>query len=267
MRTLPRTFLRYCAIAACAVVVANGCRLDRSIPVYWSDVQPRESCPGDTLTASYDFLGGETCPADASCSTFFPRIITTSAPTSFPARTTRAFSDSFTFVPAADTVNVTFDTDRETVTVPTSRFEAGERVFAQRLQIRDATHIARRIGVLERTLDHGGMCNGSTPAHAAVELPGPPQVSASARLQQLCNANGVTVTVILSGSPTGTVHTQALAPGECIDASVPGVPPGIHGARLVEVRPQFFDPGVHCSATGPNTPPASLRTLARMGCG
>lgn len=63
---------RSTAICVCAAVVASGCLLNRSPLADWPKLEPALFCPGDTVTASYDFLTPETCPADARCSSFFP---------------------------------------------------------------------------------------------------------------------------------------------------------------------------------------------------
>lgn len=52
MRTLQSKLFRYCTIALCAAVVANGCRLERSELPSIANATPGEYCPGDTVRAS-----------------------------------------------------------------------------------------------------------------------------------------------------------------------------------------------------------------------
>ena len=121
-------------------------------------------------------------------------------------------------------------------------------------------------GNRETELVHDGMCAGGMPVNSPENLPGPPVSSANLRLVSLCNRNGVPVVVTLNGSAPGATYTQALMIGECLNTDAPGVPTGTDAARMVEVRPMFTDPGVRCSATGPSTPPPTLRTVAVMAC-
>ena len=268
MRIIEHKLFRYCTVAACAFIVATGCRLERRPIVSWAKVEPAQYCSGDTLTASYDFLATETCPADASCSTYFPNVNISSTPTSFPTRAVNNFTDSFTFTPVGDSVNVLFDIDRETVRVPTSRFDGTLRVFVDRSQVLDTTRTARRtIGMIESELIHGGMCAGSTPVHSPASLPGPPALSPNMRLVELCNFNTVPVNVTLSGSPSGVTHSQRLMPRECVNTSAPGVPTGTDGSRMIAVNALIADPSARCGVpTLPDSPPPQLRTVARMAC-
>lgn len=268
MRTRSHTLFRYCAIAACAVVFANGCTLDRR-PLLgsWAKVEPAEFCPGDTLRASYDLLGADVCPAGVDCSPYFPNVAISSAPTSFPATSINNYVGGIDFTPAGDRVDVTFDIDRDNVLIPTDRFDGSSRIFIQRTPLVDRQITVTRItGTRDTELIHEGMCAGSSGVNAPAELPGLPRVSPNMRLVQLCNTNGVPVVVTLNGSAAGASYTQTLSPGECLDPTMPGVPAGIDSARVVDVRPMFADPGTRCTATGPNNPPPTLRTLARMAC-
>lgn len=261
MRILEHKLFRFCAIAVCSTVVATGCLLDRSpIRAPWGDVSPREYCAGDTLQASYQFFDGA-CPAGADCTMQFPNVTIRSMPTLFPDTPFNAYRGNVDFAASGDSVAVTFDIDRDIVSQP---MEGG---FRQITGVNDITVTASRItGVREFTQTHEGMCAGSVPVNAPAELPTRPRFSQNLRLRQLCNTNGVQVTATLSGGAPGASFSQVLAPGECIDTSMPGVPAEVAMSRIVDVRPLFFDPSVRCSATGPNSPPGTLRTLARMSC-
>ena len=127
--------------------------------------------------------------------------------------------------------------------------------------------ISRITTPIETEHTHAGECRGATPLNVPADLPGAPRLSPNLRLQQLCNASGVPVIVTLSGAPSGATYTQMLTASDCIDPTMPGVPAGIDASRVVEVRPLAMDPAVRCSATGPSTPPPTLRTRSRMGCG
>lgn len=261
MRILEHKLFRFCTIAACSVVVASGCMLDRSpILAPWGDVSPREYCAGDTLQASYQFFDGA-CPAGADCTMHFPNVAIRSMPSLFPDTPFNAYRGDVDFAASGDSVAVTFDIDRNVVSQP---MEGG---FRQITGVNDITVTASRIiGVREFTQTHDGMCAGSMPVNAPAELPTRPRFSQNLRLRQLCNTNGVPVSVTLSGGAPGVTHTQTLIVGECLDTAMPGVPAEVAASRVVDVRPLFFDPSVRCSATGPNSPPPPLRTLARMSC-
>jgi hypothetical protein len=256
------------ALAALATATAAGCTLERSIIPAWGEVTPTQVCPGDTVTVSWDFLRTETCRSDELCAMHHPTVAVTSSPAAFPPRTVTGYRDSFTFNPTADLTRVDFGIDRSAVRVPTTRVDdAGRPVDAIREGLRNDWREVRRItGSQETELVHDGMCAGNTPVNSPENLPGPPASSANLRLVSLCNRNGVAVVVTLNGSNPGDTVTQALRPGDCLNTDAPGMPATIDAARVVEVRPMFTDPGVRCSATGPNSPPPTLRTVAVMAC-
>ncbi|UHQ22736.1 hypothetical protein LVB77_19130 [Lysobacter sp. 5GHs7-4] len=248
-------------LLACAALAA-GCRLERSALNGMGQVTPMQYCPGDTVTASYDLLREETCPADVDCAMHFPTMNITSAPEAFPPRTVRAFADSFTFAPSADSVAVTFDIDRDAVTIPTSRFDGSTRIFVQRTNLRDQTHTISRItGTLDSELLHEGVCSGNTPVNLPAEIPGPPRLSPNMRLSELCNTNGVPIMVEVS--TTSGSMTFNLLPGRCLQPGVDGVPADLANARTIGVSAP--DLSARCSATM-QQPPRPLRTVARMAC-
>jgi hypothetical protein len=272
MRSLPAKAFRFSIIAACSAIVATGCVLDRSaIPPGWGKVLPAQYCPGDTLTASYDFLGSDTCATDpaVTCATYFPTVTLSTASGAFPSPTSLppGYTGSFAFPAIGDSVTVGFHSSANPVTIPTDRFEGSSRVFLQRTGVGDINVAARRmIGTQTFELTHEGMCAGASQTYGAGELAGPPRVSANLRLVDICNTNSVPIIVTLTGSAPGATYSQTLSPGACLDTTAPGVPGGTDAARIVDARPVSPDPFARCSALGPNTPPATLRTVAHMAC-
>lgn len=261
---------RFSVIAACAAIVATGCVLDRSaIPPGWGTVAPAQYCPGDTLRASYDFLRSDTCATTTDCTPYFPTVTLTTSSGAFPSPTSLppGYRGNLDFAAIGDSVTVGFHSNANPVTIPTDRFEGSSRVFLQRTGVTDVNATARRIvGTQTFELTHEGMCAGGTPTYGPGELPGPPRMSPNLRLVDLCNTNSVTIVVTLNGSAPGATYTQMLSPGACLDPSAPGIPTGTDAARVVDVRPLSPDPLARCSALGPNTPPATLRTVAHVAC-
>ncbi len=270
MRILQHYWLRYIIIAACSVVVATGCIINRgNLVAGYTTVAPGQYCPGDAMVASYDLLGSDVCPADASCASFFPIVAINSTPTAFPAQSITGYTGSVNFTaPDADRFSVMFNPDRDDVLIPTAEVVPGSgRVFIQRASP-DQTRAASRISAINQELVHDGMCAGAAPVNSSQTLPGLPQFSPNLRLTDLCNVNAVAVVATLSGGADGTSYTQTLTPGQCLN-SMPGVPSSTANARVIDVRPAVPNPGTRCSTTGTmdnNVPPPPLRTLARMAC-
>lgn len=48
------------------------------------ELAPAQYCPADAMTASYDLLGTDVCPAGVDCAPFFPTVAIDSAPIAFP---------------------------------------------------------------------------------------------------------------------------------------------------------------------------------------
>lgn len=266
MRLPYRTAFRYTVIVACSAIMATGCIINRSnLHRAYTTIVPQQYCPSDTITASFDFQGADVCPPDASCASFFPVVAISSTPTAFAPQSVTNFVGGVSFpAPAAPSVSVLFNPDRDSVLVPTAEVRPEGRVFVQRESF-DQTQVATRISAVNQELTHDGMCAGATPVNSPQTLPGLPQFSANMRLTDLCNMNAVAVIVTLSGGPDGSSYTQMLSPGTCL-ASMPGVPTTTESARVVEVSPLTVDPATRCTSTGPNVPPPPLRTLARMSC-
>lgn len=265
MRTLSSQAFRFCTVAACAAIVANGCMLDRRAIISPGTLVPGEYCPGDTLTASYDFLrfAGDTCTPRSGipndCEANAPTVTITSTPSLFPANTAHAYQNRVDFPASGDRVDVHFAYGTGAVFVPPSTLL---------VNVRDNTATATRIiGSRATMLVHDGVCSGSTPTHMPAALPGPPETSANLRLIDVCNDNSATVVITLSGGASGASFSQMVAPGNCIDTSMPGVPAGVDSARIVSVRALSTPIGVRCGlATQPDAPPGPLFTTAHTAC-
>ncbi|MES2670627.1 MAG: hypothetical protein V4673_09455 [Pseudomonadota bacterium] len=269
MPMLQNTWIRYCIIAACSTLVATGCIIERGVltgPGY-AAVAPRNYCPGDPVTASFDFLEDLRCPAglDELCAMTSPTVAMTSEPMLFPAQSIRGYTGNVDFIaPDAPSFDVRYNPDRDEVLIPTEEFRDGNRVFVGRSST-DRLFRGTKQGPLDRVLAHDGMCAGSEPINAPQMLPGLPEFSPNLALSDLCNLNPVHVIVTLSGGAIGSPYTQILAPNQCL-GDMPGVPSSTQNARMVDVRPMNMDPATRCTATGPHMPPPPLRTRVRMQC-
>ncbi len=262
MRVSRSPLFRYCIIAICAAVVANACTVEpRPVPPV-GRLAPLQYCPGDNVRASFDFLAGEICtaPSGMTCADFVPTVRITSAPEAFPPVALRGYIDGVTFMPITDRVAVTFDTDRETVLIPTARG------FISRPNLAPHTLTATRIdGTIDTVLTHGGVCAGRGPVNTPESVPGLPRVSLHMNLVRLCNINSVAVEVTFAGTGSDS-YPVALTPGQCITPGDPLLPIAANRARTIEIRPLTPAPGTICTATGPNSPPPPLRTRVSMAC-
>jgi hypothetical protein len=266
MRPAPSHRLSCVAGVAAMTLFVTGCRLERTPLASWAQVQPMQYCAGDTLTASFDFLGSETCPADASCASYQPTIAISSTPTSFPPRSVGAFQHSFTFSPTGDSVSVLFDTDRDTVRVPTSRFDGSSRIFVDRTGITDTTRTARRATApIPSTLAHGGDCTSGAPRYTPIEVPRLPRDSANVVLRRVVNVNPVPVLYVLN-SFAGRPYEATLPPGGAIDVGMPGVPAEARFTTTIEAYPVGLVcmPGSGSTDPEPRAPPLSTQVLT--GC-
>ena len=266
MRTFQSKLFRYCTIAACAAVVANGCMLDRRPIVSPGTLVPGEYCPGDTLIASYDFLrfAGGTCTPRAGapdeCATLAPSVTMTSTPALFPPATRQSYQNSVSFTASGDRIDVGFAYGTGSVFIPPSTWL---------VNVRDHTETARRIiGSIDSTLPHMGECarGFAVPTYAPVMVPG---ASPNLGLTQVCNpaGNNATVNLTLSTDAPGESFSVTLAPGACQATSAPGVPAFAARARMISVAPA----GLMCGPGGdgtttpqPAAPP--LSTLVRQAC-
>ncbi len=262
MHTSGSTLFRHCVIAICAAVVANACTVEpRPVPQV-GRLAPLQYCPGDSVRASFDFLAGEICsaPSGMSCADFVPTVRITSTPEAFPPAALRGYIDGVSFMPTTDRVAVTFDTDRETVLIPTARG------FISRPNLAPHTLTATRIdGTTDTVLTHGGVCAGRGPVNTPESVPGLPRVSLHMHLVSVCNINSVAVVITLLESGGGE-HPVELTPGQCIAPGDPLLPIAANRTRTIEIRPLTPAPGTMCTPTGPNTPPLPLRTQVSMAC-
>jgi hypothetical protein len=267
MRTLQSKLFRYCTIAACAVVVANGCMLDRRSIQSPGILVPAQYCPGDTLTASYNFLqyAGGTCTPRAGapdeCTTNAPTVAMTSTPALFPPTTLQNYQNSISFTASGDRVDVGFVYGTSSLFIPPSTLLTN---------VRDDTESATRItGTLDTTLPHMGNCarGFAVPTYMPAQVPGPPRVSGNMRIVEVVNVNSVPVTFTLSGGATGTPFSQMVGPGGTLRTDMPGVPSDAGDSRMILIAPM----GLMCGPGGDGTiepqpvaPP--INTLVRMGC-
>jgi hypothetical protein len=131
----------------------------------------------------------------------------------------------------------------------------------------DNTANTRRLdGEIMRTVNHGGMCAGSTPTHADGVLPGPPELSANLRTRRICNSSGAPLRLTITGAP-GEMIERDLSPGQCFDTAEPGVSPDVAAARSYSVRALTVDPTTQCGAIQGGMPPAPLQTTIALSCG
>ncbi len=266
MRTHQGKLFRYCTIAVCAAVVANGCMLDRRPIFSPGTVVPGQYCPGDTLVASYDFLrfaGGVCTPRAGSpseCSTAAPTVTMTSTPALFPPTTLQSYQNSVSFTASGDRVDVGFVYGTGSIFVPPSTLL---------VNVRDHTESATRIiGTVETTLPHMGNCarGFAVPTYAPVVVP---RSSPSLGLTSICNptSNGVTVDLTISSDAPGESFSTTLSPGSCLDPTAPGVPAFVSRATVINAAPR----GLLCGPGGdgatmpqPIAPP--LSTAVRQAC-
>jgi hypothetical protein len=262
----------FAAIAA-GVLLTNGCSLPHATlpPAMFGTVAPKNYCPGDTVIASYNLLGADTCVSrpGLDCATIQPTIGISSAPMSFAPASITAFAGRVDFTPTEDNVDVTFSTGsmtgRQVYVYPT--IDSTGAAITKSTYVRDSTYSIQKInGDIGTELTHNGMCAGSTPTHAPASLPGFPQYSSILSLHQICNRNSVPINITISSAAAPPVSVN-LMPGECRDPSPPGSASTIAAGSTVEVQSLAIDPGAQCNAAQGSTPPATLRTAVVMRCG
>lgn len=264
---------RSIVVALCLAMLAGGCSLQRigGNPGY--RVEPMEYCPGDTLTASYDYLGDLvpwSCPDGVGCSAEYPQVrITTSPelPSDMPESMT-GYTGSREFATSGDRIQVNFDVTSprgEDIWIPTNEFDdRGRRVVLMR-RVSDLSRTATLLGAKTSELMHEGMCNGAMPVNAEAALPGPPDLSPNAQVTSLCNTSSVPIIASLLKEDGAALFIQMVSPGNCLRAGEGSVPSDLAGARRVRVEPLSPDPMTRCGAAS-TRPPPPLRTRVVQQC-
>jgi hypothetical protein len=271
MRTTRRTVFRYSAIVACSAIVANACVFPRTAigpdPSY--KLEPAQFCPGDTVRANFDFIGSDVCRAlGALTCDDMPgdqHVTISSSPESFASMRFDQYLGQVDFAPSADRVEVRFDISESPVTFP-SVDDDGTAILRSRA-VSDQTLVASRFtGTEESTLVHMGTCAGGAPGYADASLEPSPTSSPNLRLRRLCNNNSVIVDVTLSGGAAGTSYSTMLAPGQCLDTGMPGVPTGTETSRRVGLRAFTPDPATRCNVPTEMVTPRDLTLVAHKTC-
>lgn len=255
---LTRTTL---SIMACTVLFASsGCTLPHA-RLRHANLQPAKFCPGDTLTANYVV---QECVSHSGldCAALAPTVNVISSSASLPSYSFNAHRDSRTFSPTEEVVTLTFNptpSDPERIIVPFRDAMGVNRVNTFTL-VPETRKAERLAGNTSEPLNHGGMCNGSTPVHAPVTLPDDPALSQRLIAEQLCNTNMVVVFATVT-SLSGTSVSRMLAPGDCMPLEFAAT------GSVVDVRPAATSPGTQCSATQGSTPPPTLKSRVTYRCG
>lgn len=255
---------------AAGVLLTNGCTIPHADAPGGQSigrVSPALYCPGDVVTAEYNLTQEQPCVSRTgfSCPDFAPTITMTSAPADFAPRTATGFTGNVDFMPSTDSTAVTFTAASRWLTYPIVSM-SGVAGLRTRI-IENNTASARRLtGTVTRTIEHGGMCAGGQPVNADGVIPGPPELSSNLRIRTICNGSTTRIRITVPGAPGGQLERD-LDPGQCFDASEPGVPAEVAALRTYAVRSLVADPAAQCSALQGMTPPASLRTTVTLGCG
>lgn len=249
------------SIMACTVLFAGtGCSLPHA-RLQHARLLPAKYCPGDTLTASYTILE---CVSHSGldCAAIAPTVNVTSSSAALPSYSFTAHRDSRTFSPTEDSVLLTFNptpSDPQSILVPYRDAMGVNHILSYTLapETRRAERIAD--GTTE-LLNHGGMCNGSTPVNAPVTLPGDRALSERLVAEQVCNSNSIVIFVNATSGSGGTT-TRMLAPGECLALGFPAT------GSVISVRSTVLSPDTQCRATQGMTPPPTLQTRVSYRCG
>ena len=269
MRLSFRTSFRIAlSTLAAGVLLTNGCALPHA-PYRGNNigkVEPANYCPGDTVTASYDITAPDMCVSrpGLNCATLQPTITTRSTPESFPAQTAAGFANRISFMPTADTVDVSFT--MEGVSSPQSLLfptvDAMGAPTTRMVTVGNNTARTTRVnGTGMFDLVFTGTCNGSQPSHAPATLPGPPAFSERLHLASICNPTSAALLVNVAG------NTVMLPPGACQNPVPPGSSTVIPAGAPVTLLSAPIDPGAQCSSVQGSRPPADIRLQATMSCG
>lgn len=261
-RTLGRSMKRACFAVACTVLAGSGCLLDAQRPIRIGSAVPMHYCPGDTVIASYDFVGSEPCVSRSGfdCAELAPAITISSTPAAFPTQTLRDFSGRIAFVPTESPINVSFASDRRQVLYPMLRRD-GSPDFRTRYLANNTQPVQRLEGEAQTMLRHYGACNGLVPRHTDANLPGPPIFSDRTRTRRLCNRSSVRISATVVDLDAVT-SAAILEPGQCFEPLPAGL--GARGGILSVLAPSATTAG--CSALENRTPPEDVITEAHARC-
>jgi hypothetical protein len=239
---------RMAIIAVCAVTVSTGCFLDRRPRPSpdWSQLEPREYCPGDQISTGFDFLSPLTCPASLTaeqCNANGPIITIASldSPESFPARTfPLSLRGGFTFTaPDVPSITARFSDSRGIdVTVPQFNSD-GMLGGMQRGVPQTHQRAIHRVDETEyRPVQHEEICMAGSPvAYTSAEIRSV-GMSPNAKLTEVCNAEeAVSFKISLTGSATGDTYEKNLAPGECARLNDPGILDGVRLSTTLSIKP------------------------------
>lgn len=255
---------------AAGVLLTNGCTIPHAdVPPGQTigRISPALYCPGDTVSAGYNLTQEQPCVSRPgfSCPDFAPTITMTSTPADFAPQTATGFTGNVDFTPSTDSVSVAFSSTNPSLFYPIT-VVPGRSPFRSRWLENNTATARRLIGTVMRTIEHGGMCAGGQPVNADGVIPGPPELSSNLRIRTICNGSTTRIRITVPGAP-GAQLERDLDPGQCFDASEPGVPAEVAALRTYAVRSLVADPAAQCSALQGMTPPASLRTTVTLGCG
>lgn len=247
------------AAIACGVLLTNGCVFQHATP--YARLQPVQYCPGDTLVAGYDVIGGGAgCVSHSGldCTALQPTMQITTTSAALPSAELRGFAGERSFAPDEATVSATFTpTPREPV-FPT-RDVMGREIILSRLLVPTTLTATRIAGGIREPLFHAGMCAGETPVHAPAMTPGAPRLSDRLRARQVCNRSDGLIFVEVRGAG-GPVAAGMLALDGCLDFDAPN-------AGLVVNARAPIAPGMYCGALQNGGPPPPLRTEVVLACG
>jgi hypothetical protein len=237
-----------------------GCILERGVLTSFQDLTPRTYCPGDTLTASYDFQRELRCPAGVDCNPYHPTVTITPTPALFPTQSLpAAYTGSFNFPAAGDRVSVSFSADRASVLVPTEEFRDGARVFAQRSGYQNPdVRTSSLFNNEEQLVSNAGNCRNE---YMPIQTWGPPQKSPQLIVSQVCNRDSVPIAFMAIDSSGRSTPEVNIEPGRCMPLPMTDV---MRASRIM-YRPLVLDVGARCMGSGVASPPDILARPLNVG--
>jgi hypothetical protein len=240
------------------MLLTAGCVPPHATP--YSRLTPAEYCPGDSVVAAFDVVGSAPCVSHSgmNCADLTPTIEIATTSAALPSARIAAFAGERVFVPTESAVTATFSAEPSRLFYPAID-AMGREIIVDKLMV-TTPHTATRIdGEIDETLDHAGMCNGTTPVHASVPLPGAPRHSGRLVAQRICNLNAEPILVSVGDAAGGGVSGM-LSPGGCLPLGFPSA------GRVAEVSRLAVDPN-HCGTLQTQGPPPPLRTRVFLACG